>query len=272
MSVKYVASLCAAALIGFAISPSYSTELVSCNGFESCPTNDGDAIVALEARIAALEALLADVSRGTDPNTSQDTLTLAGMNVQIVNGTGITESINGTGNLIIGYNDAFPPEPPGPDGCPDGHFCNRRGGSHNLVIGRFNNYSQYGGMVVGLESEIGRFASVIGGYRNTASGDFSSINSGNNNKASGTYSYVSGGHNNTSSGSASSVSGGGSNTASSDASSVSGGYSNTASGAFSAVSGGDANKASNQGSSVSGGVSKDATAMFCWEGAPGVDC
>jgi len=61
MSVKYVVSLFAAALIGFAISPSCSAEIVSCNGFESCPTNDGDAIVALEARIAALEASQADV-------------------------------------------------------------------------------------------------------------------------------------------------------------------------------------------------------------------
>lgn len=61
MSLKYLVSLLAATLIGSAVSPSHGAELVSCNGFESCPTNDGDAIVALEARIAALEALLPEI-------------------------------------------------------------------------------------------------------------------------------------------------------------------------------------------------------------------
>jgi hypothetical protein len=61
MSVKYFVSLFAVLLCAFTVSPSHGAELVSCNGFESCPTDDGDAIVALEARIAALEALLPEV-------------------------------------------------------------------------------------------------------------------------------------------------------------------------------------------------------------------
>jgi len=66
MPIKYIVSIFTAALIGYTISPSYSQEVIFCDGFE-CPAGDP----ALETRIAALEALLADVTRGTDPNTSQ---------------------------------------------------------------------------------------------------------------------------------------------------------------------------------------------------------
>ena len=63
---------------------------------------------SLKRRLEALESLLAGVGRGTDPQTGQDTLQFSGMNVQIVNGTGFSDfnsTPNGTGNLIIGYNE-----------------------------------------------------------------------------------------------------------------------------------------------------------------------
>ena len=53
-----------------------------------------------------LDDLLLGVSRGIDPNTGYDTLKFTGMNVQIVNGSHVTWSANGTGNLIIGYNES----------------------------------------------------------------------------------------------------------------------------------------------------------------------
>ena len=61
MHVVRVALLFIAGLFGFSISPSYGSEIISCDGFENCPTDDGDAIVALEARVAALEASQASV-------------------------------------------------------------------------------------------------------------------------------------------------------------------------------------------------------------------
>jgi len=61
MPVTRVALLFIAGLFGFAISLSYGSEIISCDGFENCPTDDGDAIVALEARVAALEASQASV-------------------------------------------------------------------------------------------------------------------------------------------------------------------------------------------------------------------
>ena len=136
MPIKYFVSIFAAALIGYSISPSYSQDGIFCDGFE-CAAGDP----ALEARVAALEALLADVTRGTDPNTGQDTLTFSAMNVQVVSGSGTTNGIvNGTGNLIIGYNELR-------SGGGD-----VRTGSHMLVNGYGNNYTAYGGMVVGERS------------------------------------------------------------------------------------------------------------------------
>ncbi len=209
MTLKYVLSVFAAALFGYTISPTYSQEAIFCNGFENCPEGN----LALEARVAALEALLANVTRGQDPNTEQDTLTFTAMNLQLVSGSGATEGpVNGTGNLLIGYNELR-----------GGDETDDRSGSHMLVIGRLNNYSSYGGMVVGFfNATSGDHASVSGGTGNTAS-KYASVSGGNGNTASGDYASVSGGLGNIASGERSSVSGGTSNTASGFAASVSGG-------------------------------------------------
>ena len=59
---------------------------------------------ALEARIAALETKLASVSNTTE--NGQPTVLFHGVNVRIDNGMGSTATANGTGNLIVGYNEA----------------------------------------------------------------------------------------------------------------------------------------------------------------------
>ena len=110
------------------------------------------------------------------------TVRFTGVNVQIVSGSGATDgAVNGTGNLIVGYNEAR-------------GGGNTRTGSHNIVVGTQNNFSRFGGIVVGKFNEIG--------------GDYASVTAGNQNTASQRYSSVSGGENNVASGSASSVSGG----------------------------------------------------------------
>ena len=225
-----------------------------------------------EARIAELEALVISLQAQVDGNTANvvaiedllvgvtryddvfdyDTLQFSGMNVQIVNGTGYTQfHNNGTGNLLIGYNE-LRDESLATDPCPsEDRYCNRRTGSHYLVIGYKNNYSGfYGGMVVGSQNEIAHGGvSISGGYLNFASGSFSSI---------------SGGANNTTSGYASSISGGTNNIASDHWTSVSGGTGNIASGYYSSVSGGLWNEASGRWSSVSGGFSGEAAGEYDW--------
>ena len=314
MSVKYIVSLCAAALIGFTISPSYSHDIISCDGLENCP--DGsvpltNTLLAMQAEIDELTALLAGVTRGTDPNTSQDTLTFTNMNVQIVSGSGTTNGeTTGTGNMIIGYNNLREGEE-GPDD---------RDGSHMLVIGDKNNYTadSYGGMVVGSRSETsapyasvsgghlniasywsasvsggssniangeatsvsgghlniasGALASVCGGQENLASGTVASVSGGSSNIASNDSAWVGGGSGNTSSGLGASVLGGEGNIASGGYATVSGGNGNTASGGASSVSGGHANEAIGSFASVSGGGGRSAEADYCWEGDSIEEC
>jgi hypothetical protein len=201
--------------------------------------------------VTELENLLVDVSRLTDPNTGQDTLQFSDMNVQIVNGTGATNSATGVGNLIIGYND-----PRDDTECPDGFECNRRSGSHMLVTGWKNNYSSWGGVVLGTHNETsGPYASVSGGILNQASGSRASVSGGWANTASGDYASVSGGANNIASGEMASVSGGSGNQASGYLGSVSGGYGNQATGQESSVSGGSQNQAIGNYASILGGQS-----------------
>jgi trimeric autotransporter adhesin len=226
-------------------------------------------LAAQAAELAAQNSLLEGVYRLEDPYTGQDTLQFAGMNVQIVNGTGATSGTpDGTGNLIIGYNEIR-----GESNCPAGYFCNRRDGSHNLVIGIENNYSSFGGMVVGYANEIvGIFSSVSGGLGNTARGQYSSVSGGVENSASGALSSVSGGYGNDAFGQSSSVSGGRFNEATGDYASVSAGGGNEATGDYASVSGGLNNTASGIGASVSGRSNNNATTTTCWEGDSVEDC
>lgn len=206
----------------------------------------GSSVMALAANL--------DMINVSDPNTPTilyPTARFHGINVQVVNGMGDEETINGLGNLIVGYNpavvDAY-------ETCSVGTYdidqptCqnhggtwarNHRSGSHNLIVGAFNAYSQYGGFLAGEYNIVNaQYDSVSGGYRNKASGGISSVSGGERNVANYYYSTVSGGQSNTASGFWSSVSGGSGNKASSGNSSVCGGSNNTASGSSSSVSGG----------------------------------
>ncbi len=223
-------------------------------------------VAELEARIAYLEALLANVTRGTVDG--QDTIRFSGVNVQIVSGSGNTgEPINGRGNLIVGYNELR--------GTGDD-----RTGSHNIVVGSYQNYSSYGGLVAGYYNEIsGPYASVSGGFNNIASYYHASVSGGAANTASGFLASVSGGLNNQAIGWYSFVGGGGSanpawgNYAVADYSAILGGADNTAGdpnrvdttiGQWSTVSGGRDNIASGDYASVSGGGGGSATGVDDW--------
>ena len=222
-------------------------------------------ILALEAENLAQAELITELQNssgggieGLENYLSVDelnnTVLISGANLQVVSGEGLTDApVNGTGNIIIGYDE---------------NTSDDKSGSHNLVVGRGHTYSSYGGFVAGQDNSItGNYTSISGGANNTASGYQSSVSGGYDNTASGYQSSVSGGHNNTAegfhssvlggnntaSGIDSSVSGGANNDASGDDSSVSGGRSNTASGEASSVSGGNINTASEELSSVSGG-------------------
>ena len=72
-------------------------------------------IAALEARIVTLEAAPVQGLNGyvtMDLSTpSRPTLRVAGANLQVVNGLGATATVNGLGNVIVGYDETSPSLP-----------------------------------------------------------------------------------------------------------------------------------------------------------------
>jgi hypothetical protein len=216
-------------------------------------------------------ALNGKLSLAPDGTTARFT----GVNVQIVNGAGRTGSINGTGNLIVGYNETDPSN--SLQICSNGAYAdqttcmtnggvwgaNQHAGSHNVVIGSQHSYTQYGGLVAGFNNAITNgYVSVSAGTFNVARGLESAVGGGANNAASGAASSITGGAANLASNAFSSVTGGIGNTASGPYSTVSGGEASTASGADSSVSGGDHNFASGTASGVSGGSDNGASGDY----------
>jgi len=130
------------------------------------------------------------------------------------------------------------------------------------VAGGFSNTaSNYASTVAGGQSNIasGQQAAVVGGYNNSASGYRSTVAGGESNQASIFFAAVGGGNNNTASGNSSAVGGGFTNTASGVVSTVGGGFTNTASGAASTVGGGDTNTATGLDATVAGGTNNTAS-------------
>lgn len=218
-----------------------------------------DRVAALEAKVAALQALLAYISvvPGAINGLVGPHLIITGANVHIRSGSGETddaETPTGLGNLVIGYNENTMIGTPQP-----------RTGAHNLVVGPFHGFTDVGGFVAGFSNSVtGAYSTVSGGYLNTASGDVASVSGGTINTASGIRASVSGGFGNTASGEDASVSGGAGNTASGNRASVSGGTQNTASFDYASVSGGFGNTASGQDASVSGGHQREAAGAHDW--------
>jgi hypothetical protein len=153
----------------------------------------GKAQGTLDQRVAVLEGKLARVFVVNGGND----LVISGANLNIVNGLGDTQTANGLGNLIVGYNEAR------------GGGQDSRGGSHNLVLGQRSNYKSFGGLIGGFRNEIAApfcvvltgsdcfaenwYGSVQGGFANEASGVYSCVGGGYVNEANGTNSTVSGG-------------------------------------------------------------------------------
>ncbi|HEY0792000.1 MAG TPA: hypothetical protein VGD78_13125 [Chthoniobacterales bacterium] len=187
-------------------------------------------------------------------------LIFSGVNIHLVSGSGATDdggNPRGLGNLIIGYN-----EDPGSRGV--SLEPGDRGGSHNLVIGRYHRFSRaaFGGFVAGEFNTIqNEGASVTGGGNNTASGGFSMVSGGFQNIARGEGASVAGGVSNVASDGAS-VAGGFQNTASGDLATVSGGWHNRAGGTCATVSGGSGNTADHPRAVVIGGQRTDAQQEF----------
>ena len=151
----------------------------------------------LESQVADLEARLADAEDNTvlklngyldldDHDPAKPVAILAGVNLQVINGLGNTNTINGLGNLIIGYDEDFARSiwDEQMKICSLGTYTNQtdceangqvwsaehKSGSHYLIVGEGHRYSQYGGLVAGRFNTVnGMYSTVTGGEDNTAS-------------------------------------------------------------------------------------------------------
>ena len=154
-------------------------------------------------------------------------------NLQVVNGLGATNTTNGCGNLIVGYN-----EPPRPSsGAPS-----TRTGSHNLIVGRFHSHASYAGLLAGemnVTTANAPSSCVVGGSEGSANADRVVVLGGVENKAnSGRCVIIGGFDNGANGGDRAVVVGGVNNRADAPTSSIFGGTGNTTGGANSTILGG----------------------------------
>jgi len=230
---------CGVMLLGSATAASAATTVKP--GWECIPTTAGQAVVSGgnstsgPSCASGTTAVLAPtyVASGID---GKPTVQFASVNVQIVDGSGSTSTVNGTGNLVLGYDEG----------------ANNQGGSHNLVLGEDQSDGSYAGVLGGDGNTVDEPYGAAVGTDNLVDG-FDAFAAGTENSANGNDSSVTGGESNSANGDADSISGGESNTAASIASWVGGGQSNTAENSYSSISGGADNLAEEVFGTISGG-------------------
>ena len=105
----------------------------------------------------------------------QDTALFEGVNVQLINGAGMTAAMNGLGNLVIGYNV-------------DSSGLASRIGSHNIILGDEESYPDTEKLITGniasnyglLLNVAGDLDTVVGGSQQTTVGTNQAITVGTN--------------------------------------------------------------------------------------------
>ena len=237
---------------------------------------EGDYLTSADS--SSLPTALAAFNNYLSVNTSDHSITFSGANLFVDNGTGSTESVNGLGNVVIGYGEN--------SGVED------QSGSHNLTLGTYNSWPSYGAIVSGVSNRAtahaaaiggvhnevdgpygaaiaGYYVSVsgsasgsVGGYNNDLSGSYAAAIAGQTSSITGSYSAVLGGSYGSTSASYTAVIGGYDNSAAYSYAAVLGGYGNTADGSYSTAVGGYDNNASSSIAAVFGGDGNVASGSY----------
>ena len=135
-----------------------------------------DRLDATEERVVDVEATVAPMSY----DARSKTVSFTGVNLQIRNGQGATGANDGTGNLIVGWNER------------DDNDV--RTGSHNVIVGSFHAYEGHAGLAVGIDHALlADGAAIVGGEANTAVADGGTLVGGQDNSAFGEGAVVVGG-------------------------------------------------------------------------------
>lgn len=121
--------------------------------------------LATQASVDAIEPGIPGLDSYLSVNTNNDRVIFTGANLHVRSGGGSTDAtVNGLGNLVIGYNESN---------------NDTRTGSHNLVVGPYHSFTSYGGIVGGYNNEVsGIHAGVLSGRENHAAGSHSALVSG----------------------------------------------------------------------------------------------
>jgi hypothetical protein len=195
---------------------------------------------------ATLKAILPFIKFSGSAIGGKPTIQFSGANVQILSGAGKETTLNGAGNLVVGYDES-----PG-----------AQTGSNNIVVGTKQVDVSYGGVIAGQENVLEAPFSDVFGTSNTVQGLASSVLGGVDNRANGQFSAVAGGGNNETTTFVAAVAGGESNVAEGQGAAVAGGASNIAAGVDSSVAGGVENHALNHAAVITGGLLNEATGPF----------
>jgi hypothetical protein len=139
-----------------------------------------------------------------------------------------------------------------------------RGGAGNMLHGNQRKTHTNLGVActTGTSGQDYPYATVSGGYQNTAAADFATVGGGGYSLASGSSATVGGGYQNTAAAGSATVGGGWNNTASGSSATVGGGHDNTASALNATVGGGYGNAASNFNTTVAGGLYDTSAALY----------
>jgi hypothetical protein len=198
------------------------------------------------------------VNGNPDNGLNGPNIYITGANLHIVSGAGSTNTTNngaarGLGNLIIGYNEIVPGTSLPP---------NARTGTHNLVVGRFNQFTDdTSGNIIGGEQNIAvgnGYGNILGGQVNQATGAGTFV-VGQLNVANGQDTSILGGFDNQANDSQSVICGGRFNQSWGLENVIVGGSGNienrSTSGGFAVIVGGEGNTDATRGSVLLGGVS-----------------
>jgi len=158
----------------------------------------------------ALISILPYIKFETKGVDGKPTIIVSEANLEVNNGASKTSTVNGTGNIVLGYDE---------------NKELKQTGSHNLILGSEQTYETYGSILGGssntdtnngsdaflagtdnIVEAVG--ASVGGGKENNARGLDASITGGKDNKAEAAYSGIGGGNENTTRGELSYIAGG----------------------------------------------------------------
>jgi hypothetical protein len=204
-----------------------------------------DKVSTLQEKVATLDQKLSKITYEPKGLNDLPTVKISGANLQVVNGTGAINKVNGLGNVIIGYDE---------------HGADiKQTGSHNLIVGEGQTFTSWADLLAGSKNIVNAPHAVAFGFRNQATNNWTSALGGYFNVASGAGSSITGGSQSEAKSGLSSITGGFDNSTEGEWASVSGGLTNIARGKYSGMSGGVRSTARGESSSVSGGEGNDAT-------------